>query len=129
MTRGRLTARERVDVLIDTDSFVEYGVLAGRTTDDDDHSPADGLVCGGATVHGTAGSCWRASDRSVLDGTQSDRNQRKMARMLQIAERGTLAGGAVAGRRRRPAGRAAAAPTDHGQSARPFWPFTMGSRN
>lgn len=83
---GRLTARERVSALIDADSFVEYGVLAGRGTEDDDAAPADGLVCGGATVHGLP-VLLAASDRSVLEGTQSDRNQRKMARLLQIAER------------------------------------------
>ncbi|MGD8415614.1 MAG: carboxyl transferase domain-containing protein [Pseudomonadales bacterium] len=81
---GRLTARERVDTLIDPGSFVEYGVLAGRTSAADDDSPADGLVCGGAMVDGQP-VVVAASDRSVADGTQSDRNQRKLARLTQLA--------------------------------------------
>lgn len=83
---GCLTARECVSTLVDEGSFVEYGILAGRTTADDDSCAADGLICGGAEVNGLP-VMLAASDRSVLDGTQSDRNQRKIARMLQIAER------------------------------------------
>lgn len=81
---NRLTTRERIDVLVDAGSFVEYGVLAGRSSADDDAYPADGLVCGSATVTGLP-IVVAASDRSVLDGTQSDRNQRKVARLLQMA--------------------------------------------
>lgn len=84
--RHGLTARERVRELVDPESFVEYGALAGRTSAEEDDCPADGLICGGATVHGMP-IVLAASDRSVLDGTQSDKNQRKMARILQIAER------------------------------------------
>ena len=82
--RGALTARERVTLLTDAGSFVEYGMLAGRTSAADDNSPADGLVCGSATVHGLP-VVVAASDRSVLNGTQSDRNQRKFARLLHMA--------------------------------------------
>jgi acetyl-CoA carboxylase carboxyltransferase component len=83
---GRYTARERVERLVDLGSFVEYGILAGRSSAPDDAHPADGLVCGCGEVDGLP-IALAASDRSVLDGTQSDRNQRKMARVLQIAER------------------------------------------
>ncbi len=83
---GSLTARERVAELIDPGSFIEYGALAGRTGAEDDDCPADGLVCGSALVHGMP-VVLAATERSVFDGTQSDRNQRKMARLLQIAER------------------------------------------
>ncbi|MEZ5595040.1 MAG: carboxyl transferase domain-containing protein [Pseudomonadales bacterium] len=83
---GRLTARERIDTLLDTGSFAEYGILTGRTGREDDTDFADGLVCGGGRVAGLPVMV-AASDRSVLDGTQSDRNQRKLSRILQIAER------------------------------------------
>jgi acetyl-CoA carboxylase carboxyltransferase component len=82
--RGALTARERIGQLTDPGSFIEYGILAGRTSAADDDAPADGLVCGSATVHDLP-VIVAATDRSVVDGTQSDRNQRKLARMLQIA--------------------------------------------
>ena len=81
---GALTARERIALLVDPGSFVEYGILAGCTSAPDDAHPADGLICGGGEVNGLP-IVLAASDRSVLDGTQSDRNQRKMARLLQIA--------------------------------------------
>ncbi|MEJ2089357.1 MAG: carboxyl transferase domain-containing protein [Gammaproteobacteria bacterium] len=82
--RGALTARERIGQLTDPGSFIEYGILAGRTSAADDDAPADGLVCGSATVHDLP-VIVAATDRSVVDGTQSDRNQRKLARLLQIA--------------------------------------------
>ena len=82
---GRLTARERIARLVDSESFVEYGVLAGRTSAADDDGPGDGLICGSATVHEMP-VVVLASDRSVAEGTQSDRNQRKAARLLQAAE-------------------------------------------
>ena len=45
---GRLTARERLNHLLDSNSVVEYGVLAGATSQADDESAADGLVaCAG----------------------------------------------------------------------------------
>ena len=65
-------------------SFVEYGGLAGATTDPEDEAHADGLVAGVGLVHGepVVGASY---DESVLGGTQSDRNQRKMAKLLYLA--------------------------------------------
>lgn len=83
---GQLTARARIAALVDAGSFIEYGALAGRTSAPDDPHAADGLVCGAAQVDGLA-IVVAASDRSVLDGTQSVRNQRKLARLLQVAQR------------------------------------------
>ena len=82
--RGRLTARERLTALFDAASFVEYGGLAGATTDPEDEAHADGLVAGVGLVHGepVVGASY---DESVLGGTQSDRNQRKMAKLLYLA--------------------------------------------
>jgi acetyl-CoA carboxylase carboxyltransferase component len=82
---GRLTARERITFLVDGGSFIEYGRLAGRTSAPDDSFPADGLICGSALIHGLP-VLVAASDRSVLEGSQSDRNQRKLSRVFQIAE-------------------------------------------
>lgn len=83
---GTMTPRERVDALCDAGSFVEYGILAGRTSASADTDAADGLICGAGTVAGSP-MLVAASDRSVQDGTQSQRNQRKMARLMQIAQR------------------------------------------
>ena len=46
--RGRLTARERIDAVIDPGSFVETGVLAGA-----EDEAAGGLVAGLGTLYGT----------------------------------------------------------------------------
>ena len=81
-----LDARARVRALVDAGSFVEYGALAGRTSAPGDPHAADGLVCGAAEVAGMP-IVVASSDRRVLDGTQSARNQRKLGRLLQVAQR------------------------------------------
>ena len=81
---GRLTARERLTALFDQESFVEYGALAGRTTAPGDEAFADGLVAGVGLVHGEPVVA-ASYDESVLGGTQSDRNHRKMAKLLYLA--------------------------------------------
>ncbi|RLD97401.1 MAG: hypothetical protein DRI92_05710 [Aquificota bacterium] len=51
--RGRLTARERIDRLLDPGSFSEVGLLA--TSDMPgmaDKTPADGLITGFGTING-----------------------------------------------------------------------------
>jgi acetyl-CoA carboxylase carboxyltransferase component len=81
---GSLTARERVTLLADAGSFVEYGVLAGASTQPDDENFADGLVAGVGLVGGSP-VVIASYDSSVLDGTQSDRSQRKMAKLMYLA--------------------------------------------
>lgn len=43
---GRLTARERIDLLVDDGSFLEYGVLVEASAESPGEGPADGMVCG-----------------------------------------------------------------------------------
>ncbi len=81
---GRLTARERLEALLDPHSLVEYGALAGRTSSADDDGAADGLVAGAGLVAGRPVVA-AAYDVTVTHGTQSDRNQRKVARLLYLA--------------------------------------------
>ena len=82
--RGRMTARERLARLLDADSLIEYGALAGETTAPDDAQPADGLV-GGPGLIGGHPVVAASYDATVRSGTQSDRNQRKMARLIYLA--------------------------------------------
>ncbi|MDA0789435.1 MAG: hypothetical protein O2780_08260 [Proteobacteria bacterium] len=82
--QGHLTARERLALLFDVDSFVEYGALAGATTRPEDEHYADGLVAGVGLIERqpvVAGSY----DTSILNGTQSDRSQRKLAKLMYLA--------------------------------------------
>lgn len=94
--RGRRTARENIDALVDDGSFVEYGTFAvaaqrSRREEADliANTPADGLVCGLATVNGTEIAVL-AYDYTVLAGTQGFVNHRKTDRLLEVVRRNRL---------------------------------------
>ena len=82
--QGCVDARRRLAALFDANSFVVYGPLAGRSSEVDDDAPADGLV-GGVGELGGRPVVAAAYDRHVLDGTQSERNQRKLAKLIFLA--------------------------------------------
>jgi acetyl-CoA carboxylase carboxyltransferase component len=79
--RGRLTARERISAVLDPDSFVETGVLAGA-----DDEPAAGLVAGFGTVFG-APVAITSYDYTVWGGTQTGINHAKVDRVIDLAYR------------------------------------------
>ena len=81
---GCLSARAAIDLLADNGSFTEYGLLAGRTTSVDDDGPSDGIVGGVCDIRGRP-VVVAAHDRTVEDGTHSDRNMRKLAKLTTIA--------------------------------------------
>lgn len=81
---GHLTARERLTRLLDPDSFIEYGVLAGATSQVDDTAAADGLVAGTGLI-ATKPVAAASYDCTVLNGTQSERNQRKLGRLIYLS--------------------------------------------
>ena len=88
---GLRSARENIADLVDAGSFSEYGALAvaaqsKRRSDEDlmRNTPADGMVCGTASVHGQP-CVVMAYDATVLAGTQGMRNHQKTDRMLGIA--------------------------------------------
>ncbi|MEL7207043.1 MAG: carboxyl transferase domain-containing protein, partial [Actinomycetota bacterium] len=83
---GRLTARERPPGLVDEGSFVEYGQLAGESPAVDDDAHADGLVAGAGRLDGNP-LVVASYDVTVHDGTQTDRNMRKLVRLLYLANR------------------------------------------
>lgn len=84
--RGRWTARERITALFDPGTFVEYGQLAQPQRRSLGNAPADGLVMGVGQVDGVA-VCAFSYDYTVMGGSQSPRNHRKMDRMMEVAER------------------------------------------
>lgn len=77
-------ARPRIEGLVDPGSFVEYGLLAGRTSDVDDDGPSDGLVGGVGEIDGHP-VVTAALDATVVEGTLSERNQRKLGKLLYLA--------------------------------------------
>jgi len=100
---GRQTARENIAELCDPKSFSEYGGLAiaaqrlRRPVDElIEKTPADGLVCGTATINAdqfgvhAARAAVISYDYTVLAGTQGVRNHRKTDRMIEVASRERL---------------------------------------
>lgn len=77
------SARGRIDALVDPGSFTEYGALA----EDPEHpgaAPADGLVTGVATIDGRPAAV-ASFDVTVLGGTQSPLNARKLEKLIYLA--------------------------------------------
>jgi acetyl-CoA carboxylase carboxyltransferase component len=81
---SRLSARERIDLLVDDGSFLEYGVLAEASAEFPGEGPADGMVCGVATLEDSP-VVVVAIDPTVYQGTLSRRNARKLEKMLFLA--------------------------------------------
>ena len=86
--RGKLTARERIDVLVDPGSFNELGSSVGTTSQRIDgripEAPCDGAVVGTAHVNGRLTMVY-ASDFTVLGGSTGTQHLMKFARTLQMA--------------------------------------------
>ncbi len=98
--KGLRTARENIDDLCDSDSFLEYGSLIvagqrGRKSMDEliEQTPADGLITGFGLVNSHLferedAQCMVLSyDYTVLAGTQGAFNHKKTDRMMQIANK------------------------------------------
>ena len=82
--RGKLTARERIEILIDKGSkFLELSEFAGKKLYDDD-VPAGGIITGIVTVHNQ--SCMViANDATVKGGTYFPITVKKHLRAQEIA--------------------------------------------
>lgn len=83
--RGRMTARERLEALLDSDSFSEYGLLAGSNHPDGSAAvPADGLVGGTGLIDGH-GVIVLAEDFTVKGGSIGHPNAAKRTRLVRLA--------------------------------------------
>ena len=82
---GKLTARERIDVLLDPGSFVEMGVHGRSGHPELKHrTPADGIVVGHGTIDGRI--VYVASDdATVLGGTRGRVGEVKVSRIRAAA--------------------------------------------
>lgn len=88
--RGKLTARERLDLLFDPGTFVEYGLFAKADSNlhgiDKLHTPGDGVVTGFGKVNGRL--TWAVSqDFTVLGGTMGQNHCMKINRASEEAAR------------------------------------------
>ncbi|MFF3377484.1 acyl-CoA carboxylase subunit beta [Streptomyces sp. NPDC002680] len=84
--RGRLTARQRVERLLDAGSFVETGALVrARTgTGTDAGAYGDGVVTGTGTVGGRQ-VCLFAQDATVHGGSMGEAFGEKVVRTMELA--------------------------------------------
>jgi methylmalonyl-CoA decarboxylase subunit alpha len=86
--RGKLTARERLDLLVDAGTFVELGVhgrphFAQRAMDGVE-APADGVITGWGDIDGRA-CCIAAYDFTVMAGSMGMTGELKVTRLREMA--------------------------------------------
>jgi len=85
---GKLTARERVELLLDAGSFVEVDALVTHRCRDFDMEkqkiPGDGVVCGYGLVDGRLIYVF-AQDFTVFGGSLSETNAQKVCKVMDLA--------------------------------------------
>ncbi len=85
---GRLTARERIDALLDPGSFVEFGAFVTHRCKDfgmaGKHIVGDGVICGWGTVNGRTTYVF-AQDFTAFGGTMSESNAKKVVQLMDLA--------------------------------------------
>src|SRR6266516_2727328 len=86
--RGKLTARERIDLLVDPGTFVELGIhgrphFSQRAMEGKD-APADGVITGWCDVDGRPCAI-AAYDFTVMAGSMGMTGEFKMARLRELA--------------------------------------------
>ena len=86
--RGKLTARERIDLLCDPGTFVELGIhgrphFSQRQMEGKD-APADGVITGWGDVDGRR-CCIAAYDFTVMAGSMGMTGELKVARLREMA--------------------------------------------
>ncbi len=86
--KGKLTARERIDLLLDEDSFEEYDMfVTHRCTDfgmENSKPRGDGVVTGWGTVNGRLIYVF-AQDFTVLGGSVSETHAAKICKIMDMA--------------------------------------------
>ncbi|MEO7470012.1 MAG: acyl-CoA carboxylase subunit beta, partial [Sphingobium limneticum] len=86
--KGKLTARERLDVLLDEDSFEELDMYVEHNCVDFDmnaqHIPGDGVVTGSGTINGRLVFVF-SQDFTVYGGAVSERHAMKICKIMDMA--------------------------------------------
>ena len=86
--KGKLTARERVHLLLDEGSFEEIGMLVEHRNSDfgmeNQRFPGDGVVTGYGTVDGRLIYVY-AQDFTVFGGSLSETHAEKICRLMDLA--------------------------------------------
>ncbi|MBF0380787.1 MAG: acyl-CoA carboxylase subunit beta [Magnetococcales bacterium] len=87
-SRGKLTAREAIEVLLDEDSFEELDTFIRHRCNefgmDDQHIAGDGVVSGYGTINGRQVFVF-AQDFTVFGGSLSEANATKICKIMDMA--------------------------------------------
>ena len=86
--KGKLTARERIELLLDRDTFEEWDIFVEhRCTDfgvDKEHIPGDGVVTGYGTINGRLVFLY-SQDFTVFGGSLSETHAEKICKVMAQA--------------------------------------------
>ena len=86
--KGKLTARERLDVLLDEGSFEELDMFVEHNATDfgmaDQIVPGDGVVTGSGTINGRLVFVF-SQDFTVFGGSLSERHAQKICKIMDMA--------------------------------------------
>ena len=87
-SKGKMTARERIEQLLDSGSFMEVDALVEHRCRDFDMDrnviPGDGVVCGHGTIDGRLVYCF-AQDFTVYGGSLGEMHGLKICKILDMA--------------------------------------------
>ncbi|MGY9054478.1 MAG: acyl-CoA carboxylase subunit beta [Alphaproteobacteria bacterium] len=86
--KGKLTARERLDILLDEGSFEEYDMFVEHRSSDfgmaDQRIPGDGVVTGHGTINGRLVFVY-SQDFTVFGGSLSEAHAEKICKIMEQA--------------------------------------------
>lgn len=86
--RGKLTARERIEVLLDPGSFEEFDMFVEHRCNhfgmEENTIPGDGCVTGHGTINGRLVFVY-SQDFTVIGGSLSETNAKKICKLLDMA--------------------------------------------
>lgn len=86
--KGKLTARERIEVLLDPDSFEEFDMFVEHRCSNFDMEsnkvPGDGVVIGHGLINGRIVFVY-SQDFTVFGGSLSEANARKICKVMDMA--------------------------------------------
>jgi len=87
-SKGKLTARERIEVLLDEGSFEEVDMYVEHNCIDfgmdQQHIPGDGVVTGSGTINGRLVFVF-SQDFTVFGGALSERHAQKICKIMDMA--------------------------------------------
>ncbi len=86
--KGKLTAWERLDILLDKDSFIEFDEFVETSSTDyglqDKKKSRDGVITGVGRIEGRK-VCIYAQDFTFMGGSMGEAHTRKIARIMKLA--------------------------------------------